>query len=196
MATVAFLGTGLLGGGMVEAGHGRQTGRVVLLRLVELVTQQVGQALGGVPGPVRATVGHHELPTHGGTVAGSGTDGHPALMDGGVMPLAQQDQIIQIGDAAISPGHTMVGLQMPGLVAAGKPAHRVADHQRPPQRPGHQPPGAAERQHLAMLSHDRTQHVAVADKPAGRLRLDWPHPVNVAGRINPPRPSKRSRRNA
>jgi hypothetical protein len=56
---------------------------------VELLAEQGGQVLGGVPVPVRSAVRHHELPALTMPIAGAVSDGHAALVDRGVMPLAE-----------------------------------------------------------------------------------------------------------
>ena len=39
-------------------------------------------------------------------------------MDGGVVELAEQDQVVQVGGAAVGPVDEVVGFQVVGLVAA------------------------------------------------------------------------------
>jgi hypothetical protein len=52
-------------------------------------------------------------------------DGEAAFVDGGVVPLTQQDQIRQVGAAAQDPRHQVVGFQVPGLMAARILTHAV-----------------------------------------------------------------------
>jgi hypothetical protein len=77
-------------------------------------------------------------------------------MNYGVVPLAEQDQIVEVGAATGTPGHPVVSLQMPDGVAAGVLTHPVADHQRPALRCADQPPSPAQREHLAVPIDDRT----------------------------------------
>jgi len=58
-------------------------------------------------------------------------NGDPALMDCGVMPLTQQNQIVEVGAAAQDPRHHMMSLQVSSLLAARIAAHLVPDQQRP-----------------------------------------------------------------
>ena len=75
----------------------------------------------------------------------------------------------------------MVGLQMPGLMAARILAHAVVtDHQRPPQRLRHQTSGAAEGEHGTVLVHHRTQQRVVAGQLLRRRRLDRADTSNMA----------------
>src|SRR5215207_5921480 len=72
---------------VLQAGDRGDAGPLV----AQLEAQQVRQRISGIPGHVRTAVGHHKLPA--GTVF-SFTDGHATFMDSGVMPLAQQDQVM------------------------------------------------------------------------------------------------------
>ena len=78
----------------------------------------------------------------------------PPFMDRGVVPLAQQDQIVKVGETAVGPGHPVMSLQMARLVAPGEAAHPIPDHQRSPQRPRHQAASAAKGQDVAVLIED------------------------------------------
>jgi hypothetical protein len=78
----------------------------------------------------------------------------------------------------------MVGRQVPGLVAAGEPAHAIADHQRPPQGPRHQPPRAAGLPtHPLRPAPPPSQPAAVSDLNES----GWQDPHNVPAA--PPGPS-------
>jgi hypothetical protein len=46
------------------------------------------------------------------------SDADSALMDRGVMPPTEQDQILEVGAAALNPWDHVMSIQMPGLVAA------------------------------------------------------------------------------
>ena len=89
-------------------------------------------------------------------------DSDAALMDYGVVPLTQQDQIIEIGPAAEDPRNHMVGCQVSGLVAARIAAHAISDHQGAALRLGDQPSCSAHRQHLAVRIDHRAQQRSVA----------------------------------
>jgi hypothetical protein len=110
------------------------------------------------------------------------SDADSALMDRGVMPPTEQDQILEVGAAALNPWNHVMGIQMPGLVAPGIAAHLVPDHQGSAQWLAHQATGAAQRQYLAMLIDQRAQHRVVAGQPLRGRWFDRPDPVNVTDR--------------
>jgi hypothetical protein len=86
----------------------------LLLLSAEREIKMPGQVFIAEPAITRLAIGFAEQPTITSTA-----NGDPALMNGGVMPLTQQHQILEVGAAAQNPGEHMVGFQMPGLVAAG-----------------------------------------------------------------------------
>jgi hypothetical protein len=99
------------------------------------------------------------------------------------MPLTEQDQIVQIGAAAHNPGHHMMRLEMPGLMAAGIAAHRVPNHQRTALRLADQTPRAAQGQRLAMFVDKGTEQPIVAGKLLGGGRLNRTDTFNVTHRL-------------
>ena len=77
----------------------------------------------------------------------------------------------------------MMRLQMPSLMTARITTHPVPNQQRPALRLTDQPPGAAQRQHLAVLVNDGTQQRAVTGMLLRGRRLNRTHPVNVTHRL-------------
>jgi hypothetical protein len=109
-------------------------------------------------------------------------DGAAAFVDCGVMPAAQQHQIIKVCATARRPGDAVVGLQVAGLVAAGILTHPVPDLQGAALPLAHQTPRPAKSHHLAVLINERTQHRMVAGQPLRGSGLDRTQPVDVAHR--------------
>jgi hypothetical protein len=167
-----------LGLGVPEAVYRSQ-----LITLGLLAALREGEVPGqvGIIHPVvtRPPIRFAEQPTVGCT-----GDGDPALMHHGVMPLAQQDQIIQVGTATHNPRHDMMNLQVPGLMAAGISAHLVSDHQCSALRLTHQTSGAAQRQNLAVLVDDRAEQRTVTGMPwrgSGFNRTDSSYVTHCSG---------------
>jgi hypothetical protein len=145
-----------LGVGMLEAVHRNQfitLGLQPPLREGEMV----GEILIVHPRVAALLIGSVKHPT-----AWFAGDADPALMHHRVMPLAQQDQIIEVGSAAQNPRHHMMSLQMPSLMAAGILAHLVPDYECSALRLTDQPSAATQSQHRAVLVDDGAEHRVVA----------------------------------
>src|SRR5690606_30615008 len=59
-------------------------------------------------------------------------DGDAAFVDESVVMLAQQQQIVDVGRAAVQPGDDVVHLEPTSAGTCGERAVTVAEHQRPP----------------------------------------------------------------
>ena len=111
-------------------------------------------------------------------------DGQLAFVDGGVVELAEQDQVVQVGGAAGGPVDEVVGFQVVGLVAAGELAHPVvADHQGAAEGAGDEAAGAAEGEDSAVAVEDGAEEGVVAGELAGGGGFDAADALEVAGRI-------------
>ena len=194
MAVVAFAapaGLDALGVGMVEAGHvgdhgGALGADLVGVLSVGVVGEERQQALSGVPVAVGFAVGHPELPGRcRGRVGRGAADGHLAFVDGCVVELAEQDQVVQVGGSAVGPVDQMMGFQVVALVAAGELAPSVvADHQGSAEGAGDQASGAAEGEDAAVGVEDGAEQVAVAGELAGGLGFDPADALEMAGRVD------------
>ena len=124
--------------------------------------------------------GRTELPTR---VIRRSRDGESLLVDGHVMPPAQQHQIVQIRWATLQPVDDVVRLQVGQPVAPGERAPAVPDPQRPPQRRGDLPGLPAQSQLLTRESrssstppvpHHRQSAARSADQRRARSRSGSP----------------------
>jgi hypothetical protein len=104
-----------------------------------VVAESVGEGDVGVPVLAWSAVGEGELPA----ISGVG-DRDAAFVDGGVVELTEQDQILQIGRTAGRPGLNVVGFEVSGLAAAGVLADAVSDHQGAALGAADEAAGAAE----------------------------------------------------
>ena len=166
--------------GILEAVH---RSRVIILCLLALPPQRdiemLGQILVAHPRVAGSAVWFVEYPT-----AAVPGDGDAAFMHGGVMPLAQQDQIVEIGTGTGNPWDHVMGLQVPGLMTARVLAHRVPDHQCPALRLADQTAGTAQGKHVSVFVDNRAQQRAVTGMSLCRSGLDRADAINVAGRLS------------
>ena len=103
-------------------------------------------------------------------------------VNGCVMEPAEQDQVVQVGGSAGRPRDHVVGIEMPGLSAAGVSTAVVPDGQCPSLRFGDEAAGAAHVQHLPLGAGDCAEQGAVAGQPGRGGRLNRPDPGDVADR--------------
>jgi hypothetical protein len=183
---------------MLEAVDSSQPIMLRLLLLAEREVEMPGQVLVTDPRLAWLPIRFCKHPT-----VRSLRDSDGALMDRGVVPLAQQDQIVEIRAATGNPWHSMMSLQVPGGVAAGVLTHPIPDHQRPPLSLAHQPSAAAQSQHFAVCVNQCTKQRVVGGQPLRGCRLNrtntsksTPTPPAVAHpphqqRGSPPGPSSR-----
>lgn len=92
-------------------------------------------------------------------------------MDLGVVPLAQEGEIAQVGGAAGSPVGDVVSAGPSGWDRATREsAATVAEPQGGALPSGHEPAAAAELEHLTIAPEDRRDDLGVARQPSDRLR--------------------------
>jgi hypothetical protein len=169
------VGPDRLGVGVVEAVHRCQ--QIMLLRLLPAAQREVdvpGQVLIADPPITWLAVRFGEHPAFR-----SVSDADTTFVDGGVMPLTKQDQILQVRATAKDPRDHMMGFQMSGLVAAGVLTHPIADEQRPALRLADQSTSPAQGQHLAVLVDKGAEQRVVAGQFLRSSRLDRTRTTNV-----------------
>jgi len=132
---------------------------------------------------VWSSVGHHEVPAVSGGGLGARVDGDASFVDGGVVELAEQDQVVQVGGAALGPGQYVVGLEVAALVAGGELADAVADHQCSALGSGDEASGSAEGEYFAGAVDHGCDQVGVAGEAAGCFGFDSAESLDVAGRV-------------
>lgn len=105
----------------------------------------------------------------GGVARCSVLDGDAAFMDSGVVALAQQHQVAQVGGAACVPGDNVVDLQVSGPVAAREGAVTVAYGQGTSLCAGAEASGAAHCEGFAVEAGDHGVDLGVAGESARGL---------------------------
>src|ERR671910_1511694 len=99
------------------------------------------------------------------------------------MVPAEQDEIVQVGGAAVGPVNAVVGVAPLGRAgAAGEGASSVADDQRGPLSGGHGAVFSADVEGHAGRVGDDAGDVGVAADPAHRLRGDRSAPTQLTRR--------------
>ena len=106
-----------------------------------------------------ASLGHPEVPVTR-TASRRRPDAEAAFVDKRVVPTARQDEVVEIGRAAVRPGEDVVGVEVGGGMAARELADAlVTDLQRPALGSGGQTPRTAQAEHLASASHQHALHL-------------------------------------
>jgi hypothetical protein len=97
-----------------------------------------------------------------------GLDGESALVERAVVIAAQQDQVIQIGSAALRPEHDVMGMEEPGPPAAWHSTAPIALPQNQKLTAADCPSGPAEIECPTVPSEDRRAQSAVVGEPSQR----------------------------